>query len=449
MGQQQHSRAPGSPVRTVFRLFAAGGLASAMLLGMPAPGHATEAQPATADPRIGANGKVTTDFAGSFDTGNAVVALSGGFIVAGSAGKSNDNGGNVPDFGLTRYDSRGQLDRGFGAGGKVTTDFFGDSDEARALVAQPDGKVIAAGAAFTGNGSNPDFALARYRRDGTLDRSFGNGGKVTTDFGAHDIASAIVMQPDGKLIAAGYTFDYAAAKMMFAVARYRTDGKLDSTFGNGGKVTTGFGGTDEATAVALQADGKLVVAGHTTASSFDFALARYSADGQLDASFGTAGKVTTDFGGNIDRATGVAVQADGKVVAVGATSTYTNSDFAVVRYRPDGALDSTFGVGGKVNTDFAGATDQAKAVIVRGDTLLVGGSAVVGDSFDFALATYRRDGSLERRFGDGGKVTTDFAGSFDEINALTTSANGTIVAAGTAYGVATFADFAVAGYRQH
>ena len=238
----------------------------------------------------------------------------------------------------------GALDATFGIGGKVTTDFAGDSDEARGVVLQPDGKIVAAGAANTegsrDRGSGGDFALARYNPNGALDATFGTGGKVTTDFnGDDDAAFGVVLQPDGKIVAAG------AAKTSyrgqdFALARYNPNGTLDATFGTGGKVTTDFNGDDDAAfGVVLQPDGKIVAAGaaKTSYRGQDFALARYNPNGTLDATFGTGGKVTTDFNGD-DAAFGVVLQPDGKIVAAGAANTEgsrdrgSGGDFALARY---------------------------------------------------------------------------------------------------------------------
>ena len=262
-------------------------------LAVPSPAQAHTYDGAL-DRSFGTGGTVTTDFAGNFDSANALVVQAGGKLVAaGEAGVPDGSG--ATDFGLARYHRDGALDRSFGTGGTVTTDFFGDGERVTALVEQPGGKVVAAGAAFTGGGANPDFALARYHRDGTLDVSFGTGGKVTTDFGAHDVANALVVQADGKLVVAGFTF-VEPSLSSFALARYHADGSLDRSFGTGGRVTTVFTGTDVATALLVQADGRLVAAGDSeTATNRDFALARYNPDGTLDTRFGVGGKVTTDF----------------------------------------------------------------------------------------------------------------------------------------------------------
>ncbi|MCI0529632.1 MAG: hypothetical protein L0Y56_19490, partial [Nitrospira sp.] len=192
---------------------------------------------------------------------------------------------------------------------------------------------------------------------GDLDPTFGTGGKAITDFGGSDQASAIALQANGKIVVAGSS--EIDGFLDFALARYNTDGSLDTSFGTAGKVTTDFGGSNGgAFAVALQQDGRIVAAGRTFiffGLTSDFALARYNTDGSLDTSFGTAGKVTTDFGGNNDGVFAVALQADGKIVAVGSSQIgIMNSDFALARYNPDGSLDSSFGSGGMVTTDFGG-----------------------------------------------------------------------------------------------
>jgi uncharacterized delta-60 repeat protein len=225
----------------------------------------------------------------------------------------------------------GILDSAFGTGGKVTTDFGGPYDWANALVVQPDGKLVAAGA------SGDNFALARYNANGTLDSAFGAGGKVTTDFGGFDEANALVVQPDGKLVAAGASS--AAGTYDFALVRYNANGSLDSTFGAGGRVITDFFSRpdDVATALVVQPDGKLVAAGYSLADAgYDFALARYNPNGTLDSAFGAGGQAITDFGGPDDAATALVLQSDGKLVAAGYTQAAGGYDFALARYQGDG-----------------------------------------------------------------------------------------------------------------
>jgi uncharacterized delta-60 repeat protein len=340
----------------------------------------------------------------------------------------------------------GDLDRSFGTGGKVTTDFAGDQDTARALVVQGT-KLVAAGSGTAVPGGLGAFALARYNPDGTLDTTFGTGGKVTTDFPGGGDANALAVQADGKLVAAGSTEFFAVD---FAVARYNPDGSLDTSFGTGGQVVTDVDGTDRASALALQG-GKLVAGGlsfsATAGTNGDFGLVRYNPDGTLDTSFGAGGKVTTDFVGFTDWAFALAVQG-GKLVAAGRAGFEGNDDFGLVRYNADGSLDPSFGAGGKVTTDFAragGSFDEARALVVQGSKLVAAGN--VGPFFDFGLARYKADGTLDRSFGSGGKVTTNFAGQTDEAFGLAVQADGRLVAAGFMLSEFGEMDFALARYR--
>src|SRR5947199_1845 len=237
----------------------------------------------------------------------------------------------------------GSLDATFGAGGKVTTSFSGSADM-NALVVQPDGKLVAAGVVF--NGVRWDFALARYNTDGSLDTTFGTGGKVVTAIGTDGTgASALVLQPDGKLVAAGTTTTDGST-YDFTVVRYNTNGSLDTTFGTGGEVTTPIGiGDNGVSALVRQSDGKLVAAGYASVSgNFDLALVRYNTDGSLDSTFGTGGKVTTPVGSAGDYVNALVFQSDGKLVAAGNTEASTR-DVVVVRYNATGTLDTTFGTG--------------------------------------------------------------------------------------------------------
>jgi uncharacterized delta-60 repeat protein len=392
------------------------------LVGLVAPTAAASGSgPGDLDPTFGSGGKVTTDFTvGRNDYAWAVVLLGGGKIVA--AGSSDDG----YHFALAGYNADGTLDSSFGTGGRVITDFAQGfvNEEARAAAVDSDSKIVVAGYASS------DFALARYNPDGTLDTSFGVGGKVTTDFaGGSDAGLAAVLQGDGKIVVAGN------ASSDFALARYNPDGTLDTSFGVGGKVTTDLGGDLEtAAAVALQGDGKIVTVGWTllpAANGPDFALARYNPDGTLDSTFGTGGKVTTDFEGRSDTARAVALQAGGEILAAGSADLPPGfsgqADFALARYNEDGTLDTSFGTGGKVTTEFTGSNDQANAMALEGSgKILAAGSAVD----DFALARYNPDGTSDSTFGTGGKVTTDFSFTSDAAFAMAIQGDGRIVAAG-------------------
>ena len=403
------------------------------------------------DTDFDSDGKVSTDFAGGSDQAFALVIQTGGKIVA--AGFAA-NGVTGNDFALARYDDTGTLDDPFGTDGKMTTDFAGGSDQALALAIQPeDSKLLATGVAFNGTNGN-DFALARYSDEGDIDTDFGESGKVTTDFpGGIDIARGVAVQSDGKIVVAG------GSNNDFALARLNTDGSLDATFGTGGRVLTDFSGNnDQAFAVALDSSGNIVAAGSTTSAStgIDFALARYDANGNLDATFGVGGKVTTavSAGGDFDQAFAVDIDSTGRIVAAGvALVPATGNDFALVRYTGTGALDLTFGSGGsgKVTTAFSlgSGDDRAFAVAIQSDGKIIAAGASNGlFGSDFALARYNSaDGSLDSSYGAAGKVTTDFAGSTDQALAVAIQASGKVIAVGPVGNGATGNDFGLARYN--
>lgn len=287
-------------------------------------------------------GKLTTVFLTGGSTARAVAVQPDGKIVVGGYAYNGSN----DDFALVRYLADGSLDASFGSGGRVATPIGPGLDQARALVLQADGKILLAGSAF--NGKDRDFALVRYQSNGTLDGSFGTGGKVTTPIGVtvlgknkkvivvpEDEAAGLALDAAGRPVLAGYTTGTSGARNA-ALVRYTTAGRLDTTFGGTGKVVTDLGGSDEGRTVAIQPDGKLVLAGKAYAGSttgYDFVLARYTAAGALDTSFGASGKVLTALaaGTTEDVAIALALQADGRIVAGG----YASPGVALARYLGD------------------------------------------------------------------------------------------------------------------
>jgi uncharacterized delta-60 repeat protein len=379
------------------------------------------------DPGYATSGRVTTDFNGSYDAIYDMVLQSDGKpVVAGYAAVS----GNY-NFALARYNTNGTLDTTFGTAGKVTTNFTGN-DLGHALVLQSDGKIVAAG-------GDDDFKLARYNTNGTLDTTFGTGGKVSTDFSSSfEWANALVLQPDGKIVVAGVV--YNGSNYVFALARYNSNGTLDSTFGTGGKANLdriGF-----ASALVRQTDGKLVVAG----SYGEVKLVRYNANGAVDTTFGVGGEVTFNFASASSGANALVLQTDGKLVIAGGSYS-TNQTFALARLNSNGALDTTFGTGGKVTTSF-GAGESANALALQADGKLVAvGGRYNGSNGSFALARYNSNGSLDSTFGIGGRVTTDFNdfGS-DGGEAVVVQTDGKILAAGRSSSGFNASDFALARY---
>ena len=395
------------------------------------PGPATPVASAKAgglDPSFGGTGKVVADLTHSnWDDWASALAIQadGKIVVAGGA-----------RYRVARFGSSGALDASFGSGGQVRIDFTSGSDYAHGVAIQADGKIVVVGQSGSspGNPKDTKFALARLNSDGTLDASFGVVGKVMTDFtSGYDYAAGVAVQTDGKIIVVGST-----GSGQFALARYNSDGTLDASFGAGGKVMTGFTPRgDGAYGVAIQADGRIVVVG--TTGSGKFALARYNSDGTLDASFGVKGKVMTGFTSGPDTARGVAIQADGKIVVVGedGSGNLVRSDtkFALARYNSDGTLDGSFGGGGKVTTDFTPWGDGASGVAIQADGRIVVVGTAAGQQYEdtkFALARYNSDGTLDATFGAAGKVITDFTPRGDGAAGVAIQADGRIVAAGMA-----------------
>jgi uncharacterized delta-60 repeat protein len=255
------------------------------------------------------------------------------------------------------------------------------------MALQGDGKIVLAGYGHTKTGL--DFALVRFTSSGAVDTTFGNRGSVLTDFGGKDdVANAVAIQSDGKILAAGYAF--VGGSYDFGVARYNANGTLDSTFGYRGQVTTDFHGyCDAAMAIALQQDGKIVVGGHVWVNGDDFGLVRYMPNGTLDWTFGIGGLVTTDVSGSTDTINGLAIQTDGKIVAAGTSHVGLSEDFSVARYGADGTPDAAFGNSGIVLTGFDGSDDSAEAVVLQPDgKIVVAGSRADATGMKFALVRY-------------------------------------------------------------
>jgi uncharacterized delta-60 repeat protein len=342
----------------------------------------------------------------------------------------------------------GALDTSFATDGKAVTG-FGADDYAEAMAVQPDGKFVVVGHANMGGATGTDFVLARYLRDGALDPSFGTAGKVSTDIdGGSDQAFAVALQADGKIVVAGSN-DVSPKGKSFAVVRYNADGSLDGTFGTGGKVVTSFGSqSDTAYAVVVQPDGKIVAGGHanTTTRGIDFALARYQANGAPDAGFGNNGQVVTPIRAldSRDSIYALALQTTGgevKIVAVGG-----EGDFVITRYNANGSVDAGFAIGHALDGVFGTVIGAARAVIVTPENKIV----VTGHaSHDFAVLQLTEDGIADASFGGSGAVITKVsATNWDEAHAVVRQADGKLVVGGWVYaGNGSSGDFALVRYN--
>ncbi|MFA6470066.1 MAG: LamG-like jellyroll fold domain-containing protein [Bacteroidota bacterium] len=332
------------------------------------------------DKTFGTDGKVTTAVGSSSDQVYSIALQSDGKIIA--AGTSNNGSQNV--FAVVRYDTTGVPDNTFGSNGIVTTSIGSFYATAYGVAVQSDGKILLAGDA------NSEIVVVRYNSDGTLDTSFDSDGIVSTPVaGTYAEGKAIILQTDGKIVVVGNTDD--GANSDFAVVRYNSNGSLDATFNSTGKASTAFGSNfDQAFAVAVQTDGKIVVGGnYSNGTNSDFAVARYNSNGTLDTTFSSDGKATTAIGSGDDDGKSIVLQSDGKIVIVGDTDNGADTDFGIVRFNSDGTLDSDFDGDGIVTTAIGSSYDRAYGVVLQtDDDIVVAGSANNESTSDFALVRY-------------------------------------------------------------
>ncbi len=317
----------------------------------------------------------------------------------------------------TAWAADGDLDATFGDGGTVTTDFPVGS-YSTAVAIQPDGRIVAVGAAAGASGTG-EFAIARYEADGDLDPTFGDGGTVTTPIagGDADEARSVAIQPNGRIVVAG-----TDSWRRFAIVRYRPNGVLDPSFGGDGIVRTNLTpGDDVAWDVALQPDGRIVAVGGAGFGQVGFLLARYHRDGRLDRSFGEAGTIVTRYRGANGRA--VALQPDGRIVVAG----YNRHGVALARYHADGTLDPSFAGDGMIGA--AVPLMFALAVALQPDgRIVVGGHH---DIFAFGLARFRRNGRLDPTFGGDGVVRERVDGAEQGASGIVIQPGGAVVATGS------------------
>jgi uncharacterized delta-60 repeat protein len=342
----------------------------------------------------------------------------------------------------------GDLDPTFGTGGRVVTGFDLPAAGARGIAMQPDGKIVAAGWLFNLTGAY-GFAVARYMPDGSLDTTFGTNGKVrTTFFGANDFATEAVIQPDGKILVAGRV--ERNLQIHFAVVRYFSNGSLDPTFGDGGKVIGTFFGVLEA--MLLQPDGRIVLAGggFFEGNNGDIAISRYNPDGSPDSTFGLGGTTHTDIAGLGEGAVAIFLLPQGKLLALGSTgSNVTVSDMVLVRYNSDGTLDHSFANGGKKILDVAGRADDVSDAVRQPDgNIIVSGSFdPAGFGGDLSVVRILADGEVDFGFGDGGIATVGLPESDEAAYGVALQADGKIVAAGIASAPNNYYDFALARFH--
>ena len=343
------------------------------------------------DTSFGGNGKLPQVFVPTAAIVAPSLALlpSGKFLLAGTCIDLGDN-----DFCVFRFNADGSVDSSFGSSGSVITPIGNADDRARTMLTQPDGKMVVAGTC--NNGVDSDFCAARYLLNGALDASFGSSGKVVTAFSNRDdVVGAMLLQPDGKLVLAGSCNNGTTADL--CALRYEINGTLDASFGSGGKLITVVGsGYSDVSAVALQSDGKLLVAAQcASGSKIDFCTLRYNPNGTLDTSFGSGGVRVTSIGTGNDYVAAMTLQPDDKLILARHCAVSGQTDFCAVRFTAAGALDTTFGTSGKLFTAISnGATaaisnDNLTAMALQPDgKLLLAGHCRSGSFDKFCIARY-------------------------------------------------------------
>jgi len=314
------------------------------------------------------------------------------------------------DFAIVRYNDNGTLDSGFGTNGVLLSDFNSVSNEARSLQIQSDNKFIVAGE-INGDAAsvNPNFAIARYNENGTKDTSFGVNGLASVNFGtvsnnlllSEDILESMIIQPDGKILAAGFTSNINENTSNFGIVRLNSDGSLDSSFGINGRIITSFGGDAVAYSIQILSDGKFIVSGmyfFNADNNQKVAIAKYNANGILDTSYGIGGITTTDFNANQEGfAFASELQNDGKLVVSG-VALNTTADFVLFRFMANGSLDTSFGINGRQTID-SGVDEGAMTSITQADgRIILGGGTYNGISADFTLLRFNEAGLDSEEF---------------------------------------------------
>ena len=405
------------------------GLGGVMLLlrGVQAQARIVSTNPAGhdfLDPAFGSGGRVIIPISGTNQIAREVAIQPNGKVIV--VGYDNWRSAERDNIVLARVNPNGVLDTGFGTNGVVTTSLSSEDDAGYAVAVQPDGKIVVAGA------SNDTAFVARYKTDGSLDTDFGNSGMVTTTLpSVHSWFLGVAVLGDGRIVAGG---SIATTPAAFLLARYQSNGAPDTTLGGSGFVTTTIPGNNAyGWDIAIQPDGKVLLAGYSTSSGNqgEFALARYNLDGTLDGGFGTGGIVTQSLGATIDYAYSVNVQSDGKIVIGGQTEQKTG---ALARYNADGSYDNTFGavagrnyvtttIPGYASVVFIETTLQANDSIVAA-TRMSGGPPAVG------ITVFDPDGLPKTAIGHNGVITTTNEGHGASTYALLTQPDGKIVLAG-------------------
>ncbi len=409
-----------------------------------ASAHPHDQRPGSLDAGFGNGGVVLTavqDF--SEGTESLLVQEDGKIVVAGLTVTPE-----TAALTLVRYRRDGALDPTFGVGGTSET-ILERVPLLAGLLQERDGKIVVVGTITIGRptGNDETVVLARYRRDGQLDETFGENGLVYTSFGVGTVARATgaALQSDGRIVVVGLANTGDGTVSRNLLLRYESNGSLDATFGVGGSVLADFGGAigQILNAVAIADDGKIVTVGNSKqiTSGFNGTVARFDRDGSIDATFATGGAMILRQFGNVSGLGGVAVQHDGRIVVGGGGTADPQSPLntgMVLRFNADGSSDATFGTGGLVFVPVAPSGTQSGLDGIKIDRCgrIVAAGSIALSTEDTLLLRYDRDGSPDPAFGVDGRVVTAIDGLALQLTSIALEHDGDIAVASAGFPIA-------------
>ena len=419
------------------------------------------AAPGDLDPTFGVGGKALIPVGKvSYDQGrSAALQTDGKIIIVGDSVGDGEYSNEAANLFVTRLNTDGSRDPSFGIGGSTVLRLRASVTVA-AVVVQADGKIVVGGFILVESGSpatiRRTFVIARFLSNGVPDSSFGEAGVIKSliDPGQSATLTALALQPDGKIVATGFSGIISpATPHSLLVVRYNTNGTLDSSFDGDGKLFVNVGSSgNRGNAVLIQPDGKLVVGGslrEATGTITDFLLVRLNSEGSFDNTFDGDGKLTTKITTSTSAVTALTLQSDGKIVAVGTSNLGTNRNIALARYGANGSLDGSFDMDGVVVTDVVDEIATSAAIQTDG-RILVGGFATVAPltPFHFLASRYNTDGSPDNTFDGDGRVITALTSVLDRANSLLLQPDGRIVLAGSSVDIPD-ADISLARYNSN
>jgi len=400
------------------------------------------AQPGSLDKSFGVNGKVILSFSQTDDIAQDVAVQADGKIVVTGFMFSDTSF----KFITVRFNTDGTLDNTFGKGGKVITQIGNKDDKATSVKVDKNGSIFVGGYTWTGNAF--DFALVKYKNNGILDDRFNNNGIAAVSIGIFDdMAVSLIILESGGIIQSGFTERFI--RNDFTVVKYNSDGNLDKTFGNNGKVVTQistFNNISKSSAIITN-DG-IILAGYSFSGiKNNFTTVKYDNNGILDSTFGITGKVATEIGPGDDFANSVLIKNDNKILVSGYTFNGVQNVFTTVSYDLIGEIDSSYGINGIVKTKIGNINDRGITSVLQDDgKIIIGGITKKGNGDDFALIRFDSLGNVDNSFGTDGKVITDINFFNDTLTALAIQNNGKIIAVGGSFNGNNY-DFSLVRYN--